>query len=207
MAPANISAQQSNMKSTLPSGATPYNVQLSTEHSPGYTHVEGLTRESADTASDLLMLNHAKYHTYFHKQVGLHSESPVLFNTMAWDCDTKFVDHIVHQLCTLWALGASPAEMQTAYDLNKTFQLPHFHHNAETLVKMRDPAFFRECLGKSEFYNDYLHFFQDEIAERGAEEVLKEYVFKGDERADDMLGRMHSGITSYLLFQHSIMRR
>lgn len=79
------------------------------------------------------------------------------------------------------------------YDLNKIYQIPHYHHGASITANFHDPAFFKECLGKSESYTDYLHFFQDLIAEIGVEEVVREYVFKGDERADDMLGRMYSG--------------
>lgn len=53
--------------------ATAYNVQLSPTHSPGFTHVDDLKEESADRVSELLMLNHAKYHTLFN-EVGLHSK-------------------------------------------------------------------------------------------------------------------------------------
>jgi len=103
-------------------------------------------------------------------------------------------DHIVHHLLSLWALGATPSEVQAAYNLNKRYQLPHYHHAASTSTKLKEPSNFRECLGKSEFYTDYLHFFQDNIAERGVEEVVKEYLFKGDELAGNILGRMYSGL-------------
>lgn len=33
------------------------------------------------------------------------------------------------------------------------------------------------------------------MEEKGWENVLQEYVFAGDERADDMLGRMFAGIS------------
>ncbi|KAF2189042.1 hypothetical protein K469DRAFT_660000 [Zopfia rhizophila CBS 207.26] len=153
--------------------ASPYNVQLSASETQGNTHVEGLKQESADKASELLMLNHAKYHIVFN-DVGLHN-------------------HIVHHLMSLWPLGATPSEIQAAYDLNKKYQLPQYRHAASVSVKLKDPAFFKESLGKPKFYTDYLKFFQDEIAERGAPDVLNEYVFKGDERADSILGRMYSG--------------
>ncbi len=103
------------------------------------------------------------------------------------------IDHIVHHILSLWALGASPFEIQAAYDLNKIYQIPHYHHGPSITANFHDPTFFKECLGKSEFYTDYLHFFQGLIAEIGVEEVVREYVFKGDERADDILGRMYSG--------------
>ena len=54
-------------------GASPYNVQLSAQSSPGNVHVEDLKEESANKASELLMLNHAKYHNMFH-DAGFHSE-------------------------------------------------------------------------------------------------------------------------------------
>ena len=53
---------------------TPDSVRLSTSFAKGCTHVEGLVQESADKASDLLMVNHAKFHTLFN-EVGLHSTS------------------------------------------------------------------------------------------------------------------------------------
>ena len=56
-----------------PCQATPFNIQLSASETPGRTHVDGLSQESADKASELLMLNHAKYHTLF-DEVGFHSK-------------------------------------------------------------------------------------------------------------------------------------
>jgi hypothetical protein len=54
--------------------ASPYNIQLSPKSTPGHTQVEKLYQASADKASQLLMLNHEKYHTLFN-DVGLHSKS------------------------------------------------------------------------------------------------------------------------------------
>lgn len=52
---------------------------------------------------------------------------------------------------------------------------------------------FKTYLGKEKYYHDFLVFFQEEIGKSGWENVLNEYVFKGDERADDMLVRMFAG--------------
>ena len=109
------------------------------------------------------------------------------------------IDHIVHHTLTLWALGATPSEIQAAYDLNKGYQLLTPHHAASVSVKLKDLDFFNECLGNPKYYGDYLKFFQDEIAERGVQDVVNEYAFKGDERADSVLARMHSGEDSRLL--------
>ena len=68
-------------------------------------------------------------------------------------------------------------------------------------MKLKDLIFFNECLGKPDFYADYLKFFQDEIAEHGVPYVLNEYLFKGDERANSILVRMHSGAYEFLLQQ------
>ena len=55
------------------SKATPFNIQISASETPGRTHVNALTQESAEKVSELLMLNHAKYHTLF-DFVGFHSK-------------------------------------------------------------------------------------------------------------------------------------
>ncbi|KAF7513643.1 hypothetical protein GJ744_007694 [Endocarpon pusillum] len=158
---------------------TPYNIQLSPSETPGRTHVEELSHESAEKVSELLMLNHVQHHTLF-DEVGFHN-------------------HIVHHLLTLWALGATPSEIQAAYDLNKPYQFLTQHHATSVSVKLKEPEFFNECLGKPKFYGDFLKFFQDKIAEHGVPNVVNEYIFKGDGRADNLFGRMHSGILHPLI--------
>lgn len=66
-------------------------------------------------------------------------------------------------------------------------------HDAFISTKLKDPAFFAECLGKPDFYADYLKYFQDEISTHGVQHVVNEYLFKRDERANAILTRMHSG--------------
>lgn len=99
----------------------------------------------------------------------------------------------MHHLCSIYALGASPEELQAAYDLNKKYQLPQYSHDPEATKKLSNAEFFESCLGFTEHYINYLHFFQDEIARRGVEDVVKEYVFSGSKLADNLLGRMYSG--------------
>jgi hypothetical protein len=43
------------------------------------------------------------------------------------------------------------------------------------------------------YYTDFLAFFQKEIDKMGWQKVLNEYLFKGDERSEDMLIRMFAG--------------
>lgn len=58
---------------------------------------------------------------------------------------------------------------------------------------MRDKVKFKEYLGKEKHYPNYLAFFQQELDTKGTGDVLKEYVFAGDERAEDMLCRVFGG--------------
>ncbi len=61
---------------SIPAEISAYNIQLSPDATPGATHVEGLTQDSADKTSELLMVNHARYHTLY-DAVGFHSKSYV----------------------------------------------------------------------------------------------------------------------------------
>jgi hypothetical protein len=58
---------------------------------------------------------------------------------------------------------------------------------------MHVPKKYKSYLGNEKYYHDFLVYFQDEIDKKGWENVLNEYMFKGDERADDMLVRMFAG--------------
>lgn len=58
---------------------------------------------------------------------------------------------------------------------------------------MHDPAMFKRYLGKEDYYHDFLVFFQKEMEVKGWQNVIKEYLFSEDERADDMLVRMFAG--------------
>lgn len=59
-------------------------------------------------------------------------------------------------------------------------------------------------LGKGKHYPDFLKFFQDEMEKKGWQDVVKEYVFNGDPRSDDLFGRLFSGkqISSSLISSH-----
>lgn len=102
-------------------------------------------------------------------------------------------NHIVHHLLTLFALNATPAEIQKAYDNNVSYQRPTLPLDRSIVHNMRDPEQFNKYLGREKYYTDFLVFFQEEISKKGWESVLIEYVFNGDEKADDMLVRMFGG--------------
>lgn len=58
---------------------------------------------------------------------------------------------------------------------------------------LNDPAQFSKFLGKEKYYPDYLVFFKTEMKTKGWQNVVNEYLFKGDERAEDLLVRLYAG--------------
>lgn len=102
-------------------------------------------------------------------------------------------NHIAHQLLTIYALGATPAQLQARYDENAGYQRPPVKLEPNVVRDMHDPEKFKQCFGKEKYYHDYVVFFQGEIEKKGWEKVLNEYVFKGDERAESMFGRLFAG--------------
>ena len=83
-----------------------------------------------------------------------------------------------------------------AYQRPRVFPEPHkFEYdlsNAEVFLKgMTKPA----------YYIHFLEFFKREIASKGMGEVVKEYVFKGDERANRILTRLYDGESRMFLGQ------
>ncbi|EEP79062.1 predicted protein [Uncinocarpus reesii 1704] len=153
--------------------ATARSVKLSTEDS-------GVFRcnpraDSASKASQLLQED-MKVHNIF-------------FN------DSGFHNHTAHHLLSLFALGASPEDMQAAYRRAAEYQRPARPANEEIVKKLSNRDEFKALAGKREEYPHFLEFFQREIDAKGVEAVVDEYIFKGDEFADDMLagGVGHSG--------------
>lgn len=59
---------------------------------------------------------------------------------------------------------------------------------------MHDSNKYKTYLGREKYYHDFLVFFKREISLKGWPDVLNEYLFKGDERADDMLVRIFGGL-------------
>ena len=51
----------------------------------------------------------------------------------------------------------------------------------------------KKRLAKEQYYSDWLMFFQHEIERLGWQKTLAEYMFKGDERSQDMMVRMYAG--------------
>ncbi|KAL6812672.1 hypothetical protein V8C40DRAFT_277780 [Trichoderma camerunense] len=139
----------------------------------GPFHVSNLTQESADKLAQLLISNHDKYHLSYH-QFGLHN-------------------HILHHLLCIYALGATPLQMEKAFDLNAVYQLPSHYADSGHAQKLVDPVEFKKCLGDSKYFNDYFLFFRKEIETHGIPTTVNTFIFGDDERAADMFDRFFGG--------------
>ena len=102
-------------------------------------------------------------------------------------------NHIAHHLLTLFALKASPDEIQKGYDVNVSYQRPPEPLKDSIVDDMHKPERFKIYLGKENYYHDFLVFFQNEIEAKSWQNVLNEYLFANDERANDMLVRLYAG--------------
>ncbi|KAL5048447.1 hypothetical protein BDW71DRAFT_177695 [Aspergillus fruticulosus] len=155
--------------------ATARKVLLS-PHSDTGVWSTGITEPSAKTASAVLQEDLEKHHVYFN--------------------DMGFHNHIAHQILTLYALGASPAEIQAAYDRNKTYQRQALPMHEDVVQSLHQKDKFKEALGDEKNYPDFLEFFQREIDKKGVEAVLSEYLFKQfiDENAESMMARLFGGL-------------
>ncbi|KAK4499969.1 hypothetical protein PRZ48_008155 [Zasmidium cellare] len=153
--------------------ATASRIQLRSDQKPEY-YRQGITSESTRTASELLQVNHERHH--------------IFFNT------SGFHNHIVHQLLSMWALGASPEQLQREYDNNASYQRPLKAPEASILHDLEDPKKFTQYLGQQVRYGDWLQYFRNEIDKTNWQDVLQKYVFAGDERAEQMLLRMFAGL-------------
>lgn len=151
--------------------ATSSTVQLKVGEWPVY-HREGITSESTKQASELLQANHERNHVFFNL--------------------SGFHNHIVHHLLTLWALKASPGDLQRAFDSNQSYQRPAFTPKGDKVEGLHDVDKFMSYLGPEQHYSDFVVFFKKEIDNSSWQEVLQKYVFAGDERADDMLARLYA---------------
>ena len=152
--------------------ATASRIELDTA-AAGVYHVPNITSEAGKVGSRLLQENHDKYHMFY---------------------DTGgFHNHIAHHLLTLYALGATPEEIQQGFDHNKTVQRPQYPVKNANVENMDDPEKFKGYLGKEQYFHDFEAFFRKEIEAKGWESVLNEHLFGRTEHAERILGRMFAG--------------
>ncbi|KAF2198855.1 hypothetical protein GQ43DRAFT_442976 [Delitschia confertaspora ATCC 74209] len=158
--------------------ATPSKIQLTADQDMGFG-LKGISEESARTASQLLQENHERHHIFFN--------------------ESGFHDHIVHHILTVFALGASPSTLKKQYKNNLSYQKPLKPADQSVVKEMHNPEGFKKYLGQGKRYHEFLVFFKEEMETKGWHNVVNEYLFKGDERADDMLVRLYAGFLHPLI--------
>ncbi|TAQ87243.1 hypothetical protein B7494_g4436 [Chlorociboria aeruginascens] len=149
--------------------ASPSKIHLTVDDT-GIVKFKPQNGETAAKASELLQENHDRYHAFFNEE-GFHN-------------------HIAHHLLTLYGLGAPAEVIEKHYKANASYQRPAAAFQDRIIGDMSNPEHFKKYLGDEKYHRDFLIFFQKEMEVKGWEDVLNEYLFKGDQRADDLLVRM-----------------
>ncbi|KAL9114668.1 MAG: hypothetical protein Q9227_001346 [Pyrenula ochraceoflavens] len=156
---------------------------LLTPSTTGVYHVPNVSPASADTASKLLQENHEKYHMYFNSE-GFHN-------------------HIAHHLLTIFALGATPAQLEKAYRNNAGYQRPQYPISPPVVSELHDPAKFRSYLGQEKHFHSFVEFYQQELDTKGWPQTLREHVFASPEtdggRAQELFTRLFAGFMHPLI--------
>ncbi|KAI1116533.1 hypothetical protein F5Y14DRAFT_407086 [Nemania sp. NC0429] len=131
------------------------------------------TTETLNVTNKLLQRNHDDLHIFFR--------------------DLNGHNHIAHNLLTRLALGASPSELQTAFDDDLPTQrgMPQLHDHV--VQKLKDESFFLEMMKDGSQYANFLAFFEQEINNKGWREVVNEYVFSRSKIANTLLPLMYDG--------------
>ncbi|KAL9135551.1 MAG: hypothetical protein Q9175_003259 [Cornicularia normoerica] len=159
------------MSSTTSSTATS-KVQLSTKHL-GICRGADNPAGSLELVNELLQKNHEKYHIFWR--------------------DANGHNHLVHDLLTSLALGASPSELQQAFDDNLDYQRPLPELDNNVVGELSDEGKFYERIGDITQYTNFLVFFEQQIEKKGWRAVVNEYCFSRSRIADAVLAHMYVG--------------
>lgn len=102
-------------------------------------------------------------------------------------------DHIDHHVLSIYALGASPEDVERAYASGSSYQRPALPVDEDVVKCLSNEDEFRKLAGKREHYPNFLHFFKQELESKGVDSVVQKYLFAGGEFADEMLARLFGG--------------
>ncbi|RFU33437.1 hypothetical protein B7463_g2875, partial [Scytalidium lignicola] len=120
-------------------------------------------------------------------------DSGVVTNNAQTALSARFHNHIVHQLLSLYGLGAPPSVLETQYAHNASYQRPPQLLEERVIQDMSNPSHFKQYLGNEKYYRDFLIFFQNEMEKKGWQNVVNEYLFDQGEIAQEVLIRMFAG--------------
>ncbi|ORY71923.1 HypA protein [Pseudomassariella vexata] len=157
--------------------ATAYKIKITPENT-GLWHF-GQDESAAEKATELLQKDMNQHHVFFN--------------------DGGFHNHISHHILALYGTGASAEDLVKGYIENEGYQRPSVKAHGNLVEDLKDWEKAKKHLGKAKYYTDWLHFYQHEIERLGWQKALAEYMFKGDERCEDMMVRMFSGFLHPLI--------
>jgi hypothetical protein len=179
--PARISLKRypSRIFGTFRTMATASRVLLTTDEKAAFSLPHYNTPEKAKVASELLQVNHDRFHMFFNKD-GFHN-------------------HIAHHLLTAYALNASAKDLQHHFDSNESYQRPQGSYDQAIVTRMKEPAEFIKLLGNEQHYKNFLQLFKNEIDSLGWQAVVNKYLFADDEVASKMLPLTFSGFLHPLI--------
>ena len=108
-------------------------------------------------------------------------------------------------MLTLYSLGAPKEAIEQHYKHNTSYQSKLPEARKDISEDMKSPEQFKKFLGKGKYYSEFLFFFKKEMADKGWENVLNEFLFSGDERAEDLLGRVFAGTSNQTEFYAALL--
>ncbi|KAF3932991.1 hypothetical protein ABW20_dc0104295 [Dactylellina cionopaga] len=136
--------------------------------------LESFTKDSTEKVNALLQQNHDNLH-------------------VLWDLEDYLHNHIAHHLLAIYALGATPQNLQFAYDTNVGMQLPIGEKKPPVLQEISHSDDWGSYLGKAELYHTFMQFFQNSIDQVGWRETIKKYLFSEKGIKDGMPERLVAG--------------
>jgi hypothetical protein len=172
--------------------ATPSKIHLTVEDT-GIVNFKPQNAETAAKTSELLQENHDVISTFPPSFTLNLSTLTLIQKHHIFYKASGFHNHIAHHLLTLYGLGAPASVIEARYKENANHQRPPFPVEERVLQDMSDPENFKKYFDQEKYYQDFLVFFQGEMEKKGWENVLNEYVFAGDERADEVFARLYAG--------------
>ncbi|KAL2859779.1 uncharacterized protein BJX67DRAFT_387296 [Aspergillus lucknowensis] len=125
--------------------------------------------------NQLLQINHDKLHIFFR--------------------DLNGHNHLVHNLLTRIAIGATPAQLQTAFDDDLPTQRAAPPVDEAVVANLGEEKYFFDRISQITQYTNFLRFFERKIGNHGDgwKCVVNEYVFSRSRIANAILPLMYDG--------------
>lgn len=147
-------------------------VKLSKDH-VGIVHSDNIPAESFDAANRLLQHNHDKNHIFWRELNGH--------------------NHMAHLYLSLFALGATPEELQKGFNDHQPIHRAPPALDEATVAGFSEEKNFLAALSKGDQYANYLAFFEREIEKKGWKNAVQEYVFSRTPVAEAILSLLYEG--------------